>query len=121
MTEEEESEIEYLPRDEAVSVARAEALRDFVVSADSIRYVAFVSDFDDYCYCEFVEEEGGWIKTIRLLTNKERLPGEEIPDTRIIALAKMGRRIEAIRLYRTKYEVDLAEGVAGVKALLQDT
>lgn len=81
--------------------------------------MAFVADLDDYCLCEFVQEEGGWVKTVRVLRNDERAPGEEIPNTHIIALARAGNLLSAIRLYRAKHEVGLAEGKAGVEALLK--
>ena len=103
----------------SLAIARSEATRDLVVSEASIRYVAFDPNFEDYCYCEYVQEEYGLVKTVRLLRNEERLPGEEIQDERIIEVARSGRLIQAIRLYRAKYQVGLAEGKAGVESLLK--
>jgi hypothetical protein len=91
----------------------------FSVSDLSIRYVAFVPDFEDFCLCEFVREEKGWIKVIRLLTPTERQAGEEISDDRIILLARNGNMVSAIRLYRAKHQVGLLEGKVGVESLLK--
>jgi hypothetical protein len=115
----ENDEIEYLTYAGALAIARSEAYRDLVAEESSIRYVAFDPNWDDYCYCEFRLEKGGWIKTVRMLQNEERLPGEEIQDARIIELARSDKRLSAIRLYRAKYQVGLAEGKAGVEALLK--
>src|SRR4051812_41950314 len=112
-------EVERFTRDEALSAARAEAQRDLTVSDASIRYVAFVPEFVDHCLCEFVQEDEGWVKVIRLLTPSERMPGEEIPDARIIELARSGNMVSAIRLYRAKHQMGLLEGKLGVESLLK--
>jgi hypothetical protein len=112
-------EVERFSQEEALATARAEAQRDLTVSDESIRYVAFVPGLEDHCTCEFIREDGGWVKTFRLLTTAERLPGEEIPDVRIVQLARSGKMVSAIRLYRAKHQVGLVEGKAGVESLLK--
>jgi hypothetical protein len=112
-------EVEHFTRDGALEAARAEAQRDLIASDASIRYVAFVPEFEDYCLCEFVREEEGWVKVVRLLTPAERLPREELPDARIIQLGRSGNLMSAIRLYRAKHRVGLLEGKLGVEALLK--
>jgi hypothetical protein len=113
-------EIEHFTQEQAYETARAEVLRDLRVSEDSIRYVAFVPEFEDYCICEFIKEDDGWVKNIRLLMLSERLAGEEISDARITAIAQSGNIISAIRLFRTKYQVGLLEGKVGVESLLKN-
>jgi hypothetical protein len=113
-------EVERFTQDQALAAANAEAMRDLSISDDSIRYVTVVLDFDDYCLCEFVREYEGWLKIIRLLTPVERLPGEEILDHKIIAMARRGNMVSAIRLYRAKHQVGLLEGKIGVESLLKN-
>ncbi len=113
-------EFERITREQAHEIACAEVLRDLMVSEDTIRYVAFVPEFEYYCLCEFIKEDDGWVKSIRLLRLSERLAGEEIPDDRIIALAQSGNIISAIRLFRAKYQVGLLEGKVGVESLLKN-
>lgn len=112
-------EVERFTYDRALTAARAEALRDLVTSEDSIRYVAYVPEFEDYCLCEFAPYEESWVKVVRLLTPTERLAGEEVPDDRIISLARNGNMVSAIRLFRAKHQVGLLEGKVGVEALLK--
>lgn len=115
-----EEDFESFSREQALAIAETDALRDLVVSETSIRYVAFLPDFHDTCLCEFVQEGGGWIKTIRLLTNAERLPEEEIQDSQILKLLREGNRLSAVRLYRAKYEVGLREAVQALEAWMQE-
>src|ERR1051326_8914325 len=110
-------EAERCTQDQALVTAKAEALRDLTVTDGSIRYVAFVPEFDDYCLCEFVLENENWIKVIRMLTPSERSPGEEISDEKIILLARSGKMLSAIRLFRAKHQVGLVEGQLGGEAL----
>ena len=112
-----EPEYEYLTREQALQVARAEAIRDLTETDTLIRYVTFVSELDDYCMCQFELYKDGWSKQIWMLPNNERLPGEEIPDERILAHILAGNRISAVRLYRAKHEVGLREAVDGVEAM----
>src|SRR5262245_25238 len=118
-SEEEEFEIEYLTREEALEIARSQALRDLSELDTKISYVAFVRDFEDYCYCEFTYDvSDGWVPSCRMLREGERLPEEQIADTHIARVAREGNIVSAIRLYRGKYGVGLAEGKAGVRRLL---
>jgi hypothetical protein len=110
-------EAERFTQQEALAIARVEALRDLTVSDDAIRYVAFVPDFDDFCECEFLREEEGWFKVVGLLESSKRLPVEEITDERIIHLAQCGKKVSAIRMYRAKHKVGLLEGKLGIEAL----
>jgi hypothetical protein len=117
--EEDEYAIQYVSREEAIATAREQAARDLVVSESVISYVAFVPGMDDFCRCEFrTEASGGWVQSFRLLQATERNSEEQITDSRIREVAGAGRAISAIRLYRAKYGVGLADGKAGVERLL---
>lgn len=47
---------EHWTREQAIQAARAESLRDCVISDDAIRYVAWMPEFADYCLCEYLLE-----------------------------------------------------------------
>ncbi|MDC8786992.1 hypothetical protein [Roseateles koreensis] len=110
---------EYLTREEALRIARAEATRSLIEQPASISYVCHVPDFHDDCLCEFVMEDEGWVKTFRCLTPEERLPEEEIRDESILQLAQSGNMVSAIRLYRSKHQVGLREAHNAIQAMLQ--
>ena len=114
-------EPEYHTREEAIRIARAESERALKEEPESISYVCYVPGFYDYCLCEFVLGEGGWVKTMRGLTPGERLPAEEIQDERIRELAHSGNMVSAIRLYRSKYQVGLREAYDVLNLLLQES
>lgn len=109
--------VECIRYEQALCIARSEALRDLRESETSISYIGHLQDFHDYCFCEFVKQEGGWIKTFRGLMPHERLPEEEIQEKAIRELARAGQMIAAIRLYRSKYQVDLRVAHEAVNAL----
>jgi hypothetical protein len=112
-----EVEPRYVSYDEAVTTARAGALRDLHVTDHLISYVGR-DECGDLSHCEFRYEPGsGWALWSRLLLSSERLPGEEITDAKIVELAAAGDQLRALRLYRTKYGAGLAEAVAGLKRL----
>jgi hypothetical protein len=119
--QEDEYQIEYLTREQALAAAREQATRDLTESESVISYVAFVPGFEDYCRCEFrFEPPHGWAQSCRMLTTAERTPDEQITDDRILAVARSGNVISAIRLYRGLHGVGLAEGKAGVERLLNE-
>jgi len=116
---EEDFEIKYVTRDEALEIARSQTVRDLTESESSISYVGFVPGVEDFCVCEFrYEAPHGWVQSCRVLREDERRPGEEITDAHIADVARSGNLISAIRLYRAKYGVGLAEGKAAVTGLL---
>lgn len=118
---EDEYQIEYLTHDQAVTIAREQAIRDLVESDSVISYVAFVPGVEDYCRCEFrFEPPHGWTQSYRMLTRAERTQDEQITEDRIRAVARSGNVISAIRLYRGLHGVGLAEGKAGVERMLRE-
>lgn len=117
-----EYRIQYLTREQTIVVARQQATRDLSESEAAISYVAFVPDLEDFCWCEFhLEAPHGWVLSCRMLTQEERRPDEQIADARIREVALAGNIITAIRLYRGKYNVGLAEGKAGVEQMLSES
>ena len=115
--DDEDIQLEYAGYDEALATAKARAVRDLHVDDRAIAFVGY-DDSGDLSHCEFRYEPGqGWALWSRLLRPDERLPGEEITDAKIVELAEAGDQIRAIRLYRAKNSVGLAEAVAGLKRL----
>ena len=67
-----EYQIEYWTREQAIGTAREQATRDLIESESVISYVAFVSGLSDFCRCEFhLETPHGWVQSIRMLKPEE--------------------------------------------------
>jgi hypothetical protein len=115
--DEEDSQDQYFSREEALAIARTEALRALEIRDDEITCVVFDPVFRDYCLCRFVREKDGWVKTLRSLTGEERIAGEQILDATILELTRAGNLVSAIRLYRTKHGVGLREAKLAVGSL----
>lgn len=110
-----ENEIfEDLTREQALAYVAAETVRNYEEDETSVKFIAFVPIQSDFCRCEWTKKEEGWTYLMRMLPNNERLPEEEIQDERIVQLALAGKRIDAIRLFRGKYDADLAQAVSAV-------
>jgi hypothetical protein len=111
--------IAYFTREQAVTIARQQSIRDLNESESIISYVAFVPSLVDFCQCEFrLEVPHGWVQSCRMLAQEERGADEQITDAHIREVALSGNVIAAIRLYRGKYNVGLAEGKASVERML---
>jgi hypothetical protein len=118
-SKEEDFETEYLTREQALEIARSQALRNLSESDTKISYVAFMADFEDYCYCEFTYEvPDGWVFSCQMLREEARQPEEQITDAHILRVVREGNLLSAIRLYRGKYGVGLTEGKAEVERLM---
>jgi len=114
-----ENQIEYVSHAEARRVSGLEPTRGYVETDRSITYISYMPEFLDFCQCEFTLMEGGWVETFRSLTPDERLAGEEIQDETILELAKSGKMVTAIRLYRTKHQAGLKAAFEAVQALVR--
>ncbi len=121
MNNEEEYQIKCFTHEQAVTSARQQATRDLSETAAVISYIAFVPSLEDFCHCEFrLEAPHGWVHSCRMLTAEERRFDETITDFHIRQIALSGNMISAIRLYRGKYSIGLAEGKMGVERLLYE-
>ncbi|MEM9345563.1 MAG: hypothetical protein AAGB26_02985 [Planctomycetota bacterium] len=112
--------IEYFTYGQALAFANEQALRELTASDSSIYYIAHVASMHDYCFCEWIKQDEGWVMTVRGLTNQERLPQEQITDDQILTLFREGNRISAVRLYRTREEVGLKEAMDAIEQMLSD-
>lgn len=111
--------IETLTLSEAQSLAQSTASRDLRETETAISFVGYSNALADYCFFELRRQApDAWTVTLRSLTSEERLPDEEISDTKITQLARSGNLLGAIRLFRTKHEVGLTQAKAGVEHLL---
>jgi len=113
-----EEQLEYHSHDDAVRIARSEALRAYDEGPGRISYVSHMEALHDYCLCEFVQEEGGWLQTYRPLTPDERLASEVITEEAILRLAMSGNMVSAVRLYRSKHQVGLKDAYDAMQSLL---
>lgn len=117
--DEDEFQIEHSTYEQAIAIARQQATRGLSESESIISYVAFVPGLEDFCRCEFrLEAPHGWVQSCQMLKQEEREPDEQITDARIREIALSGNAITAIRLYRGKYNVGLAEAKASVEQMI---
>ena len=105
----EDDGVEYLSKAEAEARAREIAIRDLQIGSSLIRCVAYFESFFDYALVEFHQEPEGWVQVFTCLPNEMRLENEVIQGSKIKNLADAGNLISAIRLYRAKHGVGLAE------------
>ncbi len=113
--------MEHLTREAALEIARAQALRDLTETADCISYVGYVEILCDYCLCQFQPDiEQYWHFSCTALPFEDRQPTEQITDAHIVAVARDGKMLQAIRLYRCQYDTGLAEAKAGVSRLQEE-
>ncbi len=114
----EDDGVEYLSKEEAEARAREIAIRDLQIGSSLIRCVAYFEGFFDYALVEFHQEPEGWVQVFTCLPSEMRLENEVIQDSKIKNLADAGNLISAIRLYRAKYGVGLAEAKNAIDTIL---
>lgn len=113
-----DDEVEYLTHQEAIDYARSLAKRELVETSTRITFVTYSDFFHDHCRFEIHEVRSeNWEVSFRSLTEDERTADERIDDDQIRQLAETGQKIAAIRLYRCKYNADLAKAKAAVEAM----
>jgi hypothetical protein len=111
-------EPEYITYEEAQQIAQEQAIRDLHESPELITYVHYCEGFDDFCRVNIrFERPGRGTYFICSLPTAERLESELIDDSKIEAVAKAGRRTNAVRLHRAKYDNSLVDAVAAVRAM----
>lgn len=112
-----DDDVEYITTEEAESRAREIAIRDLKIGSSHISCVGYFEGFSDYALVEFHKELEGWVQVFTYLPNEMRLENEVIQDSKIKTLADEGNLISAIRLYRAKYGVELAEAKTAVEKM----
>lgn len=114
----EDDEDGFLSREDGRAFAARECHRDLLETESVISYVRNAEDFDDFCRVQisFDSQERGTY-TIQLLPLSEREPDEMLDDAKIADVARRGRRINAVRLYRHLHQCPLAEAIQGVAGL----
>ncbi len=108
----------FLTRDEANAFAVRDSHRDLIVVDSLISYVTYSGDFDDYCRVQITfDERDRGTYTIQLLPLEDRTAKELVDDSKILAIAKRDRRLNAVRLYRHHHRCTLAEAIERVAEL----
>jgi hypothetical protein len=93
--------------------------RDLSVTESQITCIAYVPELRDFFRCCWrAESVPPWQLSCEPLPPSERFAEELIQDSHIVAAAREGDRILALRLYRLKYSADLATAVRGLEWLL---
>jgi hypothetical protein len=106
--------------EEALKFAEAEAKRILQADRQAVRYVKYEDFFKDYCEVTFAFDESGRAPmTMRMLALNEREIDEHFTDQHILSVARGGRMLDAIRLYRLLHSADLATAKRAVEAMIK--
>lgn len=116
-----DDDVEYITTEEAISKAKEIAIRNLEIGSSLISCVAYFEGISDYALVEFHKESEGWVQVFTCLPNEMRLENEIIQDSKIKSLADEGNLISAIRLYRAKYSVGLAEAKSAVEKMKEQS
>lgn len=105
---------------EAETLAKTEAKRILQLDSQAICYVKFNPDsFPDYCRVDIVfDSTGRGLLSSTLLPLSERLDDEQLTDAHVEKVAKGGRVIDAIRLYRLLHSVHVGAAGMAVQRML---
>ncbi len=103
---------------DAMLLGRCESVRDLRASSTEIAYVRFCQDFDDYCRVRIhFEKSDCGVYTIELLPNCERLNEEQLTNQKILQLARLDRRLNAVKLYRHLHQCSLQDAIVRLAEL----
>ena len=109
-----------LSYEEAEALAKAEAKRILQMDSQAIRYVKFdAHSYPDYCRVDIVFDptgRGSMMST--LLPLSERQDDEKLTDEHVEKVARSGRVIDAIRLYRLLHSVHVGTAAMAVERML---
>src|SRR5262249_27235938 len=106
--------------EEAEAIARRDAKRILQLDRSAVCYVQYDPlFFNDYrkVSIEF-DEAGRGRMTFTILPLAEREPDEHFTDEHVMTVAKTGKLLDAIRLYRLLHSADLATAKHAVEQML---
>jgi len=106
--------------EEAEAAAKKEAKRILQLDRQAVRYVKYDPKFfHDYCRIDIVfDDSGRGPITFTMLPLSERQDGENFTDEHVKNVAKTGKVLDAIRLYRLLHSADLATAKRAVERML---
>ncbi len=110
---------EFLTREQTLAPVDPETVRDYLDNPDSVSFIAYVTNAQDYCRCEWVKIDGNWEFSFQILPDDERLEREVVTDERIASVALSGGKITAVRMYRTKYGASLSDALKAVDEMMK--
>ena len=107
--------------EEAEAAARKEAKRILQLDRQAVRYVKYDPEFShDYCRVDIVfDDSGRGPLTFTMLPLSERQDDEHFTDAHVKTVAKTGKVLDAIRLYRLLHSADLATAKNAVERMLE--
>jgi hypothetical protein len=109
-----------LSYEEAEELAKTEAKRILQLDSQAIRYVKFnPHSFPDYCRVDILFDptgRGPMVST--LLPLSERQDDEKLTDEHVEKVARSGRVLDAIRLYRLLHSVHVGTAAMAVERML---
>jgi len=110
-----------LSYEEAEALAKTEAKRILQLDSQAIRYVQFnPHSFPDYCRVDIVFDATGRKPMVStLLPLSERQDDEKFTDQLVEKVARSGRVIDAIRLYRLLHSVHVGTAAMAVQRILR--
>ena len=117
-----DDEFPTLSFEEAEAMARRDAKRILQLDRAAIRYVAYDPwFFHDYRKVSIVfDEMGRGLESFVMLPLAEREPDEHFTDAHIAHVAKAGKLLDAMRLYRLLHSADLATAKRAVEAMIKN-
>src|SRR5262249_28953206 len=108
--------------EEAEAVAKQEAKRILQLDRQAVRYVKYDPEFfHDYCRVDIVFDDSGRGPVIfTMLPLSERQDDEHFTDAHVKNVARSGKVLDAIRLYRLLHSADLAAAQNAIDRMLAE-
>lgn len=107
--------------EEAEQAAMKEAKRILQLDRRAVRYIKYDPQFfHDYCRVDIVFDENGRGPIVfTMLPLSERQADETFTDEHVKNVAKIGKVLDAIRLYRLLHSVNLETAKKAVERMLE--
>ena len=120
-SDDEEFQEEFMSDSECKTYLESIKNKRMILEEDNkIVFAAYMEHEFDYSKVELNKTEKGWSAVGFLLPETERVDGEELTDKCIEKAALSGYTIQAIKLYRAKYNIGLKEAKEAVEAIIEE-
>ena len=118
--DDDEFEEEYISDSECKSYLESFKVKRVIIEEENkIVFATYMEHEFDYSKVELTKTEKGWRAMGILLPEDERVDGEELTDKSIEKAALSGYTIQAIKLYRAKYDKGLKDAKEAVEAIIE--